>query len=125
MREIYGYLLDPISSIYEPRILQDDIHTYYRVLHCDLIDITVIQIAGKRYQVICDDCGLLRENPLPTIYRPDGTLVGACFVTGLADDQGNLTSLTYDDAVNISRHLVTRPDLKELYGIGALLFAFG
>ncbi|MBQ5634063.1 MAG: DUF3846 domain-containing protein [Clostridia bacterium] len=125
MREIYGYLLDPIGSIYEPRKLQDDIHTYYRELHCDLIDITVIQIAGKRYQVICDDEGLLRENPLPTIYRPDGTLVGACFITGLADCEGNLTSLTDDDVANIARHLVTRPDLKKLYGIEALLFAFG
>lgn len=125
MRKIYGYLLDPIDSIYEPRELQDDIHTYYRVLHCDLIDITGIQINGKQYQVICDDEGLLRENPLPTIYRPDGTLVGACFVTGLADDDGNLTSLTDDDVANIARYLVTRPDITRLYGIKALLVAFG
>lgn len=125
MRKIKGYLLDPILRLYKPLEVEDSIYTYYELLHCSLIDITGIQIAGKRYQVICDDEGLLRENPLPTIYRPDGTLVGACFVTGLADCEGNLTSLTDDDVANIARHLVTRPDLKKLYGIEALLFAFG
>lgn len=34
---------------------------YYRVLDCDLIDIVCVQIAGRYYDIICDDEYLLRD----------------------------------------------------------------
>ena len=37
----------------EPESLFD----YYDLIHCELIDITNREIAGKRYDIICDDCG--------------------------------------------------------------------
>ena len=37
----------------EPQGLAD----FYRLIDCDLIDITCREINGKRYDIICDDCG--------------------------------------------------------------------
>ena len=41
----------------EPRGLID----FYRLINCDLIDITCREINGKRYDIICDDYGLVRD----------------------------------------------------------------
>ena len=37
----------------EPQGLAD----FYRLIDCDLIDITCREINGRRYDIICDDCG--------------------------------------------------------------------
>ena len=123
--KIFGYLLDPIMNKYEPCIIQDSIHSYYTHLHCYCIDITCIKICGKVYAVVCDDNGYSVPDPLPCIARPDGTIVGSCFVCLPYDDSGNLSSLTIDDVDIISKHLVTRPDLRSKFGVDALLLAFG
>lgn len=37
---------------------------YYIMLDCDCIDITARDIGGKQFGIICDDEGLLKENPI-------------------------------------------------------------
>lgn len=122
MRKIKGYLLDPILRLYKPLETEDSIYTYYELLHCSLIDITGIQVNGKLFSVVCDDEGLLKDCPLPAIARPDDTLVGACFVTGVSDSEGNLTSLSEADIASIEAHLVSHPGLEQ-FGVPTILFA--
>lgn len=123
--DIYGYVLDPIMNKYEPCTIEDSIHSYYNKLHCYCIDITYIKICGQVYAVVCDDNGYFVADPLPCIARPDGTIVGACFVCLPADDSGNLRSLSMLDVEIINEHLVKRPDLRSTFGVDALLLAFG
>lgn len=45
--------------------IKDDLHTYYKLLNCDTIDIVKRSFGGITCDVVCDDEGLLKENPLP------------------------------------------------------------
>lgn len=40
----------------------------YREIECDLIDITTININGVAVDVIVDDVGLLKDNPVDTVH---------------------------------------------------------
>ena len=40
---------------------------YYRLIGCDCIDIANREIRGKRFDIICDDNGLLKAEPQPSM----------------------------------------------------------
>ena len=46
-------------TVVEVNGLQD----YYRLIGCDCIEIANREIRGKRYDIICDDEGLLKAEP--------------------------------------------------------------
>jgi hypothetical protein len=73
---------------------------YYELLNCDTIDIVSRKIAGKYYEIICDDEGLLVNMPTlsaawKTTKKP--ALFGNLLIAGEAID-GELTSITSEDA---------------------------
>ena len=80
---------------------------YYREMEIDCIDIVTRKIGGKRYDVICDDEALLKENPIPTMFDVEGMpmLCGNLIIAGLADEEGNMTDLTDEDMVRITGNL--------------------
>lgn len=83
----------------EPESLFD----YYDLIHCDLVDITNREIAGKRYDIICDDCGLFRENVKISAIARDlsPVLVGNLIISGEADEDGDQTDLQPEDIDHI------------------------
>ena len=61
-------------TVVEVNGLQD----YYRLIGCDCIEITNREIRGKRYDIICDDEGLLKAEPQVSAVngRGEAMLVG-------------------------------------------------
>ena len=80
---------------------------YYRLIGCTTVDIVNRKIGKKRYEIICDDEGLLTNEPI--VSAIDGKLqpmlVGNLIIAGEADTDGNLTSLKADDLVNLNVNL--------------------
>lgn len=83
----------------EPQGLAD----FYRLIDCDLIDITCREINGKRYDIICDDCGLFKENVKISAITRDlsPVLVGNLIISGEADEDGDQTDLQPEDIDHI------------------------
>lgn len=77
--------------------IKDDLSGLYGILNCDTIDITQRAIDGRVFDIVCDDEGLLKENPKPTAVRTDGKimLVGNLFICNHYKE--NLASLSKED----------------------------
>lgn len=91
--------------------LEPTLENYYQRLYCNLIDIVYRTVGGKKYAFIVDDEGLLKDRPIASAIEPrnlitfDNALVGSLLVTGLPDEDGELTSLTDEDVANIMGHV--------------------
>lgn len=104
--------------------ITDELHEFYRVLDCDLIDITQVSVGGFVYDVVCDDEGLLKDGCIPTIVCPDRVLVGNCFVCRPPDPgSGVLRSLTDIDVEVLRSRVVPVP--SDRFGVDRVLVAFG
>lgn len=106
-KEIRGYFIDVVNARCGERTVADDLDTYYQMLNCDCIEIVKRRIGKKDFQIICDESGTLKENFIVSAITWDGgaALVGNLFVTGLADDEGELTDLTDEDVKFIGSHV--------------------
>ena len=87
-----------------PQGLQD----YYEMIGCDCIDIVSRRIGKKRYEIICDDEGLLTDDPLISAIDDMGQvmLVGSLIICGLANSEGDLTELSDSDIKYIRNRVV-------------------
>ena len=106
---IKAYYVDPITNTAEAREITDALDTFYELLHCDCVDIVSREVGryGKRrYDIICDDEGLLKDDPYISAIDNNGRamLVGSLLVVGEADDEGNITSLDDDDIKFLKMH---------------------
>lgn len=83
----------------------DDLSTFRDPIGCQVFDIANRQIGDVRYDIFCDDEGLLTEEPLVTAVEADGTpmLVGN-LIFARHDVEGNTVDLTEDDIHNIIAH---------------------
>lgn len=91
----------------------DDLDTFYELLNCNTIDIVSRRIGSKRFDIICDDEGLLKGAPKISAIDNLGSpqLVGNLLIVGTPDEEGDLTSLTEEDANYILsrvQHMCTR-----------------
>lgn len=86
--------------------ISGDLDSLYRVLDVDTIDIVVRKIGDNHFDIVCDDEGLFKDPVLPSMLTRKGEalLVGNLFVCH-HDEQGNLTSLTDDEAKMIRDHI--------------------
>ncbi len=106
----------PQDNIIQMQLINNDLKSFYETLKCDTIDIVRYKINGKYFRIICDDTGLLKFNPIPSLMTLDcqPILVGNLIITGdeLTLD-GNLTSLTDKEIQFIldERNIVTSIDL--------------
>lgn len=107
MRRIKAYYIDPTTGIAEAREIVPELRTYYDMLHTDVIDIVNRGFVSckRRFDIICDDEGLLKDEPLISAIdeRMHPMLVGSLLVIGEADDEGNETSLTDEDVRVLER----------------------
>lgn len=111
VRMIRGFLLDVQNGIAEERTVADKLDSYYKMLNCSCIDITIRKLgySGNRYfEFVVDDEGTFKPDPI--ISAVDnygrGMFVGNLFITGRTDEEGNLTSLTDKDIKYIERFLM-------------------
>lgn len=101
-----GLLLNVVED--KVRIVEaNGLDDYYRLMGCSVIDITQRKIAGKYYDIICDDEGLLKENPKISAITHMGqpVLVGNLIIAGEADADGNLTDLLDTDILHLYRNI--------------------
>lgn len=98
--------------------IKDELDSYLQTLRIDTIDIIRRNIAGVSYQIVCDDEGLLKENP--TLSAVDvnsvGQLVGNLIITGLSDGEGNLTGLNKNDVDRIMERFTYTLNLNKGWG---------
>lgn len=99
----------------------NELDAFYKVLGCSCIDITVRRIGTANFEIICDDEGLLVESPrisaINNLGRPQ--LVGNLLIVGRGGAEGNLTSLTNEEANYIlgKVQLLTTQKIKTPYPI--------
>lgn len=104
-KTITGYFVDPENSIAGPRTIEKSLEGYYALLRCDTIDIVSRQIGGERFDIICDDEGLLKD-PVFISARGNGDcimLVGPIFVVKF-DGKDDVTSLSAEELDFVDLH---------------------
>lgn len=107
-RMLTGILVDPERNICGIRTIEDTLPNLYDLLDCDLIDITQRMVGDTPVSIICDDEGLLRDEPWASAATPTGhpALFGALFIVAPgADEEGNLLSLTEEARKSVTEHL--------------------
>lgn len=79
--------------------IKDDLQEFYKLIACHCIDITNRKIGRKRFDIICDDEGLLKDSPKISAINNLGQpmLCGNMIIVN-SDEDGNLVGLTDKDA---------------------------
>jgi hypothetical protein len=110
MKKITGVLIDVERGTAAITTLEDNLQTYYKALNCDLIDIVARSVAGTPVEIVYDDEGLLKNFPKISAINDmgDPMFCGSLFIVGPADEEGNLTSLTNDDAERVMQQVYFR-----------------
>lgn len=100
-KQITGVLVTTEGEVKKATI-EDSLDGYYKALNCDIIDCTVRRIGSKEYDIVCDDEGLLKAEPMVTAVTKNlqFALVGNLFICH-HDDDGNWTSLTDEEVEEI------------------------
>ena len=69
----------------------------YRILNCDMVTCTEIEVNDKFFDVWSDDEALLKDKPAPNLYIDDDLIIFGSVAFAKADDDGNLAGLSRDD----------------------------
>ena len=69
----------------------------YRILNCQLVTCTEIEVNGKLFDVWSDDEALLKDRPAPNLYIDDDLIIFGSVAFAKTDDDGNLAGLSRDD----------------------------
>lgn len=93
-----------------PKIIEieDNLNTYYELIKCRSIDIVRRRIAGKLFEIICDDEALLIQNPKISAINDFGQpmLSGNLIIVGeTITEEGDLTGLTNDEVEHIIKYI--------------------
>lgn len=100
------FLLDIINNEAKEIQIGSGIDDYYKYLQCDCFDIANRELEGRRFDIFCDDEGLLKDSPTVSAinHEHEMILVGNLIFAN-HDSQGNTTSLTDDDIDIIKKHV--------------------
>ena len=63
MAEITGVLVNPDEKTVKKVTIEKSLDSYYKTLDCSCIDIVTRKIGGRRFDIICDDEGLYKDDP--------------------------------------------------------------
>lgn len=89
--------------------ITDTLKTYYKIINCDCIDIVTRKIGDKFYDFVVDEEGLLKGRKGCAVSFANGDindcLCGTLVITGVIDEEGELTSLSEEDYENIENHI--------------------
>jgi hypothetical protein len=113
LNTIKAYYINPKTDTACECDIVDSLDVFYDMLDCGTIDIVNRGFSNskKRFDIICDDEGLLKDEPYVSAVDTRGSamLVGALLVVGEADDEGNLTSLSGKDIEFLKRRTMSLP----------------
>ena len=73
------------------------LHDLYKILNCDLVTCTEIEVGGKLFDVWSDDEALLKANPVPNLYVDDDLIIFGSIAFAKVDDEGTLIGLDSDE----------------------------
>lgn len=98
-----GFVIDPNSDtakLAEVNGLED----YYRTIGCDCIDISMVYLNNRLFNVVCDDEGLLKGGAVPSVFDGDGNpiIVNTVIVLGADEESCDTRSLTLDEALMLA-----------------------
>lgn len=119
MGKITGIFVDTKNKKTSVLTVDDELETYYKLLNCSLIEIVPRKIGNSIVNIICDEEGLLINDPLMSAVdgAGNGMLAGSLFITGLADDEGELTSLAEEDQQQVLEKCMVLPTRKHPEGL--------
>ena len=105
-KKLTGFLVDVMAELTGPITIDNSLESLYRILHCDLIDITYLTLGKKEFCVIVDDEGLLKSSPKISAVSASGRplLVGNLMIVS-ADGGEDFASLAPDDISLIEKHI--------------------
>jgi len=69
----------------------------YRILNCELVTCTEIEVNGKFFDVWSDDEALLKDNPAPNLYIDDELIIFGSVAFAKADEEGKLVGLSREE----------------------------
>ena len=69
----------------------------YRILNCDLVTCTEIEVNGKLFDVWSDDMALLKDKPAPNLYIDDELIIFGSVAFAKADEEGKLVGLSREE----------------------------
>lgn len=75
----------------------------YKILNCELITCTEIEVNGKLFDVYSDDEALLKDKPVPNLYLDDDLIIFGSLAFAKADDDGKLIGLS-DEEIHLLWH---------------------
>lgn len=124
MNKITGLLVDVESKTMKRITVDDSREEYYRILKCGMIDCITRQVKGVRCVVVCDDCGRLKEEQIPSMIgisqkkrTCEEIIMGNIFVCK-SDGNGNFVSLTDKE---IKKILSSRTYIGEILDLHPVL----
>lgn len=126
-RQKLGILIDTEKGTAEAVFFQSNLQFYYKLLRVELIDIREFELEGKFFDAICDDEGLLKDKPVPSMFDRNGkpVLVGNLLICRNNPETGIEVELSNDDAKLIMSHIVgveSPDDGKKWKGIHGVKF---
>lgn len=106
-KQITGFLVDTeadngdLKTVIKAVTIDRTLESYYKTLHCDLIEIPTYKFGGKSFDVICDEEGLIKGGQ-PVISAIDAAgkpaLVGSLLIVNT-----NCRSLTEADIERLDK----------------------
>ena len=96
-----------IQKMVQVKDVERSLESYYKEIGCDIIDVTSRKIGDQWYDIICDDEGLLKDNPVVTAVDMSGhpALVGGLIICRY-DGEGDFTDLTDEDVELVMHNIV-------------------
>ena len=73
------------------------LHDLYRILNCELVTCTEIEVNDKLFDVWSDDEALLKDKPAPNLYIDDHLIIFGSVAFAKADEEGKLVGLSHED----------------------------
>ena len=102
-----GLLLDVINQEVKVVDVANDIHEWYKMLNCQMVEMPERQIGGKYFTIICDEEGLLKSDPTIAAVndRCEVMLVGNILIFNMDYEEGDIEDLTEDDIKHIQKYV--------------------
>ena len=69
----------------------------YKILNCDLVTCTQIEVNGRLFDVWSDDEALLKEKPAPNLYIDDDLIIFGSVAFAKSDEEGKLVGLEREE----------------------------
>ena len=86
-----------LALLYEPRLhaifpqvlcIENTLESLKKIIGCDYVACTEIEVEGKNFDIWSDDEALLQENPVPNLFINDNLILFGNLIFAKHDDEG-------------------------------------